>query len=220
MSKKLLATVSLAGLLAGVATVMAPLGANAQTALSGKVSSAEEGLMEGVLVSAKQAGSTITTTVVSNAKGEFSFPAERLAPGHYAISIRAAGYNLAGPKEIDVAAGSPASADIKLAKTHNILGQLSNGEWIMSAPGSDQVKSFLPDCVGCHTLQRVFSRDAFPRGVEGRVRPHGPLCTRKRADPPAAPPPGRSPQRAPAGRGQHDRRRRRFSGQGQHPQPG
>ena len=113
--------------------------------------------MEGVLVSAKQAGSTITTTVVSNAKGEFSFPAERLAPGHYAISIRAAGYNLAGPKEIDVAAGSPASADIKLAKTHNILGQLSNGEWIMSAPGSDQVKSFLPDCVGCHTLQRVFS---------------------------------------------------------------
>ena len=94
MSKKLLATVSLAGLLAGVATVMAPLGANAQTALSGKVTSAEEGLMEGVLVSAKQAGSTITTTVVSNAKGEFSFPAERLAPGHYAISIRAAGYNL------------------------------------------------------------------------------------------------------------------------------
>ena len=30
MSKKLLATVSLAGLLAGVATVMAPLGANAR----------------------------------------------------------------------------------------------------------------------------------------------------------------------------------------------
>ena len=118
--------------------------------------------MEGVLVSAKQAGSTITTTVVSNAKGEFSFPAERLAPGHYAISIRAAGYNLAGPKEIDVAAGSPASADIKLAKTHNILGQLSNGEWIMSAPGSDQVKSFLPDCVGCHTLQRVFSAPCIP----------------------------------------------------------
>ena len=78
MSKKLLATVSLAGLLAGVATVMAPLGANAQTALSGKVASSEEGLMEGVLVSAKKAGSTITTTVVSNAKGEFSFPAERL----------------------------------------------------------------------------------------------------------------------------------------------
>ena len=35
--------------------------------------------------------------------------------------------------------------------------QLSNAEWLLSAPGNDQIKSFLPDCVGCHTLQRVFS---------------------------------------------------------------
>src|SRR5262245_65381642 len=68
--------------------------ANAQT-LAGKVSSEAEGLMEGVLVSAKKDGSTITTTVVSNAKGEFSFPAGRLEPGKYSIAIRAAGYTLA-----------------------------------------------------------------------------------------------------------------------------
>jgi len=153
ISRTLLTTVSLAGLLAGAMAV----GANAQTALSGKVSSAEEGLMEGVLVSAKKEGSTVTTTVVSNAKGEFSFPADRMEAGHYNITIRAAGYVLAGPKQIDVAAGSPASAEVKLAKAKSIQGQLSNGEWIMSAPGADQVKSFLPDCVGCHTLQRVFS---------------------------------------------------------------
>jgi virginiamycin B lyase len=153
ISRKLLTTVSLAGLLAGAMTV----GANAQTVLSGKVSSAEEGLMEGVLVSAKKEGSTVTTTVVSNAKGEFSFPADRMEGGHYNITIRAAGYVLSGPKQIDVAAGSPASAEVKLAKAKNIQGQLSNGEWIMSAPGADQVKSFLPDCVGCHTLQRVFT---------------------------------------------------------------
>jgi len=153
ISRTLLTTVSLAGLLAGAMAV----GANAQTALSGKVSSAEEGLMEGVLVSAKKEGSTVTTTVVSNAKGEFSFPADRMEAGHYNITIRAAGYVLAGPKQIDVAAGSPASAEVKLAKAKSIQGQLSNGEWIMSPPGADQVKSFLPDCVGCHTLQRVFS---------------------------------------------------------------
>jgi virginiamycin B lyase len=153
LSKKLLTTVSLAGLLAGLFAG----GANAQSALSGKVTSAEEGLMEGVLVSAKKDGATITTTVVSNAKGEFSFPADRLAPGHYNITIRAAGYTLSGPKDIDVAAGGAASADVKLVKAKNILGQLSNGEWVMSAPGEDRVKSFLPDCVGCHTLQRVFS---------------------------------------------------------------
>ena len=51
--------------------------------LSGQVSSAEEGAMEGVLVSAKKEGSTITTTVVTNDKGQFSFPAGRLEPGKY-----------------------------------------------------------------------------------------------------------------------------------------
>src|SRR5260370_1042219 len=101
MSKRLLATVSFAGLLAGLTTI----GANAQT-LSGKVSSAEEGLMEGVLVSAKKEGSTVTTTVVSNAKGEFRFPADRIEPGRYNVTIRAAGYVLTGPKQVDVAAGA------------------------------------------------------------------------------------------------------------------
>src|SRR5579871_2614451 len=154
MMKRLLATASFVGLLAGLATT----GADAQTvALSGKVSSVEEGLMEGVLVSAKKEGSTITTTVVSNAKGEFSFPADRIETGHYNITIRAAGYVLAGQKQIDVTAGGPASTEVKLVKAKDIRAQLSSGEWIMSAPGDDRVKSFLPDCVGCHTLQRVFS---------------------------------------------------------------
>jgi virginiamycin B lyase len=144
---------SVAGVLAGLMAT----GANAQTALGGQVSSAEEGAMEGVLVSAKKEGSTITTTVVTNDKGQFSFPADRIEPGHYNITIRAAGYNLVGPREVDVAGGAAASADLKLAKAKNVHAQLSNAEWLASAPGNDQIKSFLPDCVGCHTLQRVFS---------------------------------------------------------------
>jgi virginiamycin B lyase len=144
---------SVAGVLAGLMAT----GANAQTALGGQVSSAEEGAMEGVLVSAKKEGSTITTTVVTNDKGQFSFPAERIEPGHYNITIRAAGFNLVGPREVDVAGGAAASADLKLAKAKNVHAQLTNAEWLASAPGNDQIKSFLPDCVGCHTLQRVFS---------------------------------------------------------------
>ena len=144
---------SVAGVLAGLMVA----GANAQTAaLTGLVSSAEEGAMEGVLVSAKKQGSTITTTVVTNDKGQFSFPADRIEPGHYNITIRAAGYDLVGPRQVDIAAGA-ASADLKLAKTKNVHAQLSSAEWLASAPGNDQIKSFLPDCVGCHTLQRVFS---------------------------------------------------------------
>ena len=73
-----------------VLTVAGLLGAQAQT-LSGQVSSTEEGLMEGVLVSAKKEGSTVTTTVVTNEKGQFSFPAGKLEPGKYNITIRAIG---------------------------------------------------------------------------------------------------------------------------------
>ena len=60
-------------------------------ALTGQVSSQEEALMEGVLVSAKRESSTVTTTVVTNAQGRYSFPSARLEPGRYALSIRAVG---------------------------------------------------------------------------------------------------------------------------------
>src|SRR5262245_54261390 len=115
-----------------VGPVAGLVGAQAQT-LSGQVSSTEEGQMEGVLVSAKKEGSTITTTVVTNDKGEFSFPAGRLEPGKYTISTRAVGYTLVGPKSVDVTA-SGATPELKLGKARNVAPQLSNGEWLLSAP--------------------------------------------------------------------------------------
>ncbi len=144
-------------LLATSVFVMAGLAAAQAQTLSGQVSSTEEGLMEGVLVSAKKEGSTITTTVVTNDKGQFSFPAGKLEPGKYTITTRAVGYTLVGPKSVDVAA-SGASAELKLGKARNLAPQLSNGEWMLSVPGSDDFKkSFMLDCQGCHTLQRVFT---------------------------------------------------------------
>jgi streptogramin lyase len=150
-------------LLAGASLIaifaQAGMQAQAQKAapLSGQVSSAEEPAMEGVLVSAKKDGSNVTTTVVSDDKGKFSFPAGRLEPGHYTISIRASGYNLAAPTAVDVAADAGATADIKLAKTKNLAQQMSNAEWMNSMPGSDKDKQLLTNCVGCHTVQRIVS---------------------------------------------------------------
>ncbi|PWU09352.1 MAG: hypothetical protein C5B51_06390, partial [Terriglobia bacterium] len=46
----------------------------APPALSGRVSSQAEGAMEGVIVGAKKAGSTISVWVVSNAQGQYAFP--------------------------------------------------------------------------------------------------------------------------------------------------
>jgi streptogramin lyase len=146
----LLAVVSLVAALAGSS-------AQAQTAaLSGQVSSAQENAMEGVLVSAKKEGSTITTTVVTNDKGQFSFPADRLEPGKYTISIRAVGYVLDGPKSVEIPASKDAKADIKLNQTRNVKIQLSNGEWLNSAPGTREQKAYLNSCNGCHTYQRIF----------------------------------------------------------------
>ena len=132
-------------------------GARAQAALTGLVSSSEEGAMEGVLVSAKKEGSTITTTMVTDEQGRYSFPAARMEAGKYTISIRAIGYKLEGLKTVEVPTGSTATADLKLGKVKSLVPQLSNAEWLLSLPGADKQKAFLTMCVGCHTLQRVLT---------------------------------------------------------------
>ena len=131
----------------------------APSALTGKVTSQAEGAMEGVLIGAKQAGSTISTWVVSNAQGQYSFPRDRMEPGKYVVSIRAVGYELPSTS-VDVPA-QPAQLDLQLHKvtsTSKLAMQLSNAEWLMSVPGSPEQR-LLGGCVNCHTLQRVlFSR--------------------------------------------------------------
>src|SRR4051812_41211635 len=134
----------------------APARAQGAVAIAGSVSSAEEGAMEGVLVSAKRDGSTVTVTVVSDDKGKYSFPAARLEPGNYKITIRAAGYDLDGTSTADVAAGKVTNADIKLKKTRNLAAQLTNAEWLDSVPGTHKQKALLSSCNGCHSYQRIF----------------------------------------------------------------
>jgi streptogramin lyase len=139
--------------------------AAAQT-LTGQVSSTEEGNMEGVLVSAKKDGATIAVTVVTDAKGQYSFPAGRLSAGKYTITTRAGGYDLVGPKTAEVPATGATTADLKLAKARNIAAKLSSGEWLASIPGADQQKAFMGQCVGCHTLQRVLTSSYSPQEFE------------------------------------------------------
>ena len=111
--------------------------------------------MEGVLVSAKGEGSTVTVTVVSDAKGQYSFPSSKLAPGRYALAIRAAGYEWENPQPAEVAAQKMTQLDLKLRKAQDLAAQLSNGEWLMSMPGSDEQKQGFLSCVSCHTVERI-----------------------------------------------------------------
>jgi len=125
-----------------------PSPAQSSSPLSGTVSSDAEGPMEGVLVKAKPVGGTITTTVVSDEHGHYAFPAGRLKPGDYKLTIRATGFDAPAA---DVTIGAqPATADLKLSKvdTFAMADQLVPAEWEMS------VKS-LGGCGGCHNLNVV-----------------------------------------------------------------
>jgi streptogramin lyase len=142
----------------------------ARPALAGLVTSAEEGAMEGVLVSAKKAGSTITVTVVSDTQGRYRFPSARLGPGDYALRIKAAGYDLETPRTVQVTDRADAAADLRLQKTHDLAAQLSNAEWLASFPGTEQQKASIRACTHCHTLERVvrtrYDADKFASVIE------------------------------------------------------
>ena len=139
----------------------APVGLSAQgdAALSGIVSSQEEGNMEGVLVIVRKTGANHTTTVVSDVKGRYSFPRTHVDAGSYAMSIRAVGYDLVDPRPVAVASGTATSLDLTLQTTKDLSKQLTPYEWVMSMPGTEAQKDrfvYQPkSCNYCHSFQRI-----------------------------------------------------------------
>jgi streptogramin lyase len=129
--------------------------AQGQAALTGIVSSDAEGKMEGAVITASKPGSIVEVSVTTDEQGRYTFPESRLDPGEYSISIRAVGYELDSPAKATVAPEATTTADIRLKKTKNLASQLTNAEWMMSIPGTEEQKAGLLNCVGCHTLERV-----------------------------------------------------------------
>ena len=155
-------TTSVLGLSAALSISLALFGLStafaddkAPAALTGQVISEAEGAMEGVVVTAHKDGSIVSVSVTTDARGWYTFPESKLEPGEYKIAIRAVGYDISGPTTVDVVAEKTATADIKLRKTRNLASQLSNAEWMMSIPGTEEQKAMLLDCTGCHTLERI-----------------------------------------------------------------
>ena len=151
-SRYLLGISALALMLALPATVRAD---QAPAALTGVVSSAAEGAMEGVVVTAHKDGSIVSVSVTTDAQGRYAFPENRLEPGHYNLAIRAVGYDISAPAAADVVAEKTTNSDIKLDKTKNLPDQLTDAEWMMSFPGTEEQKAMLLNCTSCHTLERV-----------------------------------------------------------------
>src|SRR5688572_2489449 len=94
-------------------------GAQNAAALSGEVRTSGAGPLEGVVVSARKDQSTITHSVISDARGRYAFARNRLSPGRYTLSIRATGYELDGAAAADIGAGS-ATRDLNLKKAADL----------------------------------------------------------------------------------------------------
>jgi virginiamycin B lyase len=135
-----------------------PASSQSSISLTGIVSSAAEGPMEGVVVSAKRVGGRVTVSVVSDRKGRYAFPADRLAAGEYEIRIRAIEYDAANPNmTASVKKEKATRADIKLNKIQDLTVQLSSAEWLMSIPGTQEQKEKLfVVCMTCHKLAPIF----------------------------------------------------------------
>ncbi len=87
-------------------------------------------------------------------------------------------------------------ADLKLKKTRNLPSQLTNAEWMMSMPGTEDQKAQLLNCNGCHTIERIVrsthNADEFTlvlNRMANYAQVSQPIKPQKRMDPEWAPKP-------------------------------
>ena len=86
---------------------------------------------------------------------EVAVPHQDVLEGTFQQSEFAADITAVATGKATVEPDRTTTADIKLKKTKNLAGQLTNAEWMMSIPGTEDQKAGTLNCVGCHTLERV-----------------------------------------------------------------
>jgi streptogramin lyase len=120
--------------------------------MTGTVKSVSGEAMEGVLVSARAADRTFTTTVFTDRAGRFTFP--RLAPGQYRIWAQAVGYGTTRT-EMRAEGGREQSYAFKLSPIEDFTMQLSGAEWMAALPEDTPAhrrmkQIFQTTCTACH----------------------------------------------------------------------
>ena len=137
--------------------------------VAGTVQSAAGDPMAGVAVSARAHGKTFTTTVYTDEKGAYAFPA--LDRGRYNLLAQAVGYE-AARAQVAVAATSPQPPVLKLRPNKDVestLQQLSSAEWLDTLPGETREdrrirEVFRLHCGECHALNLALQRRFDEKG--------------------------------------------------------
>jgi streptogramin lyase/mono/diheme cytochrome c family protein len=143
--------------------------AGAGGTLDGGVKAVTGEPLEGVAVSARAAGRTVTVTVFTDAAGRYVFPA--LAPGRYAVWAQAEGYRAANGA-VAVATATNARLDLRIEKfssVEDVYPQLSSGEWLDSLPSGTAEERrmkeiFRLNCEECHAVSVALQRRFDEKG--------------------------------------------------------
>ena len=130
------------------------------TGLMGTVKSADGKVMEGVAVSARADSQTFTTSVYTDADGQYHFP--QLKNGNYKVWGQAVGYEMASG-ELAYASGKKIEQNFTMRPTSDFAMQLSGAEWAESLPDSTPEDARLKhivfnNCTGCHTAGFVLAK--------------------------------------------------------------
>ena len=141
--------------------------AASDTVLFGTVKSASNQALEGVVVSARGAGTTITTSVFTDEAGRYYFP--HLEPAQYRVWAQAVGFE-AVRTELEISYQSDTKRDFTLNTVKDFTKQLSGPEYINALPEDTfehrRMKAiFRTNCSGCHqpnfVLQNKFDADGW-----------------------------------------------------------
>jgi len=125
---------------------------NAGVLLTGAITSASGEKMEGVVISARASGQSFTTSVYTDASGEYVFP--RLPAGPYKVWAQAVGFE-AGRADLGLS-GSVQRQNFTLAAKKGFESQLSGDRWVdglpEATPEDQRMKTvFRVSCGGCHS---------------------------------------------------------------------
>jgi len=145
------------------------------TVLMGTITSATGQPLEGMLVTARQDGKTIKTTVFTDEQGQYYFPP--LERGSYELWAQAVGFETARAN-VRLASGR-AQHDFSMTALEDFSRQLSGPEWLASLPAETPQDArakevFRSNCLGCHTatwiLQNRFDRDGWYKIISAMER--------------------------------------------------
>jgi streptogramin lyase/mono/diheme cytochrome c family protein len=141
-------------MLASAASLIMISGAQADQLLAGAITSASGQKLEGVTVSAKRDGTTITTSVYTDQDGNYYFPP--LADGKYQVWAQALGFETA-KGAVDLSATSKHNIALKpMTDREAMIRQLPSELLVAALPEETEddariKKIFTNNCTACHS---------------------------------------------------------------------